>query len=293
MPGFRDTLRALWGAVSAPPGAPAAAGAALGRGPRVAGPPRSGNGASSFHLFWQLPRTQEAGSLVEVSATLEIVEPPRVRSLYFWALQVDFADEDGRSWGGGHTGLQWNSRFPGGTAANWGGYASQALGGAVLPGTTPDLFTFPGDPNTMAFPWRPGRPYRFRVHRSPDAPGGWRVEVADLATGETTVLRDLMRPGAAPGRRGPSAGYLARPMVWSEVFADCDAPSVAVRWTDLAGVGESGAAVVPEAVTINYQSHEAGGCANTTVRVDEKGLLQVTNAPREVEQGGRLGLRRS
>jgi len=95
-----------------------------GGGPCVAGPPRSSNGASSFHLFWEMPRTSQASRLIEVSAVLEVLEPPQVPSLYFWAMQVDF-EEDGLPWGGGHTGLQWNRRFPGGTAVNWGGYASQ------------------------------------------------------------------------------------------------------------------------------------------------------------------------
>jgi hypothetical protein len=261
-------------------------------GPRVAGPPRSSNGASSFHLFWDLPRTPQASRLVEVSATLEIIEPPRVSSLYFWALQVDFTDERGRIWGGGHTGLQRNRRFSGGTAANWGGYASQELGGMVLPGSDPDLRAFPGDPNTMAFPWRAGRPYRFRVYRSPEVPGAWRSEVTDLESGESTVLRDILHPAASRGGRSgaPGLGYLVRPMVWSEVFADCDAPSVIVRWSGLSAVADDGTAVAPQAVVVNYQGHQDGGCGNTTVRRDGKGVLQVTSVPREVEQGGRLEL---
>lgn len=262
-------------------------------GPRVAGPPRSPNGASSFHLIWDLPRAPASARLVEVSATLEVLEPPRVSSLYFWALQVDFADERGRTWGGGHTGLQWNRRFPGRTAANWGGYASQELGGAILPGSAPDLYAFPEDPNTMAFPWRRGRAYRFRIFRSPAVTGAWRSEVTDLESGERVVLRDLMHPGAARSgatRGGPGPGYLLRPVVWSEVFADCDAPSVVVRWSGLSARAEDGSLVAPRAVTVGYQSHRDGGCGNTTVRRDEAGLLQITNTPREVQRGDRLRL---
>ncbi len=278
--------------MNAAPAGPAAVGPSVtAGGPRVAGPPRSSNGASSFHLIWDLPRTPQASRLIEVSATLEIVEPPRVASLYFWALQVDFADEKGRTWGGGHTGLQWNRRFPGGTAANWGGYASQELGGMVLSGSEPDLHAFPGDPNTMAFPWRAGRPYRFRVYRSPGVPGGWRSEVADLESGEISILRDLMHPAASRARSGASAlGRLSRPMVWSEVFADCDSPSVTVRWSALSALADDGSIVTPRAVVANYQSQGDGGCGNTTVRRDGTGVLQVTNAPREVEQGVRLEL---
>ena len=293
MPGFLDRLRAFWNESTAAPQAPAAAGAAVRRGgPREAGPPRSPNGASSFHLQWQLPRTAEASRLVEVSAVLEVQAPPRVRSLYFWALQVDF-EEDGLVWGGAHTGLQWNRSFPGGTAVNWGGYASQERGGAVLAGSFPSLPTLPGDPNTMSYPWQPQRPYRLCVSRSPETAGAWRSTLTDLTSGEATVLRDLMHPDSSRGRSGAGPGgreaaYLRRPVVWSEVFADCDAPSVVVRWSDLTGVSEDGTIVTPEAVVVNYQSYEAGGCANTSVRFDGSGFLQVTNTPRDVAQGAAL-----
>ena len=239
MPGFGDRLRALTNSVTK-----SMTTVVTGGGPRAAGPPRSSNGASSFHLIWEMPRTAAASRLVEVSAVLEVLVPPRVSSLYFWALQVDF-EEDGLTWGGGHTGLQWNRRFAGSAAVNWGGYASQERGGAVLPGSEPDLPAFSGDPNTMAYDWRPGRPYRLRVYRSPDVPGAWRSEITDLKTGEATTMRDLMHPGrsaAAANRAGarPRSGHLRQPMVWSEVFADCDAPSVTIRWSDLAGLSEEG-----------------------------------------------------
>jgi hypothetical protein len=229
---------------------------------------------------------------VEVSTVLEILVPPRVPSLYFWALQVDF-EEDGLTWGGGHTGLQWNRRFAGNAAINWGGYASQERGGAVLQGSEPHLSAFSGDPNTMAYEWRPDRRYRLRVHRSPDVPGAWRSEITDLETGEATTVRDLMHPGreaATAGRAGarPHSGHLRQPMVWAEVFADCGAPSVTIRWSDLAGLSEEGDAVRPEAVRVNYQTHQAGGCANTSVLRDEIGLLQITNTAREIGQGTRL-----
>ncbi len=265
-------------------------------GPRAAGPPRSANGASSFHLIWQMPRTPDAARLVEVSVVFEVLVPPRVSSLYFWALQVDF-EEDGLVWGGGHTGLQWNRRFPDHAALNWGGYATQERGGAVLPGTQPVLRAFAGDPNTVGFNWKAGRPYRLRVFRSPDLSGAWRADITDMTAGRTTVIRDLMHPGrtgAASGRAGagPHSGHLRQPMVWSEVFADCDAPSVVVRWSRLRATTEEGVVVTPEAVQVNYQAHHAGGCGNTSVRRDDSGLLQITNAEREVGQGTRLELRR-
>lgn len=292
MAGFRDRLRALADALTA-----GATTTVTGGGMRAAGRPRSPGSASSFHLIWEMPRTPEAAKLVEVSAVLEVLAPPRVDSLYFWALQVDFG-EDGLTWGGGHTGLQWNGRFPESTAVNWGGYAAQERGGAILPGSQPELFAFPGDPNTAAFDWRPQRPYRLRVFRSPDIPGAWRADITDLAGGGTTVIRDLMRadaPRNGAGRGGSAGGsggggYLLRPLVWSEVFADCDAPSVAVRWSDLSAIDEDGRIVRPRAVRVNYQARQAGGCANTSVRRDGTGLLQVTNAPRDIGQGAVLEL---
>ncbi|MBN1319987.1 MAG: hypothetical protein JXA87_04010 [Thermoleophilia bacterium] len=269
----------------------------IGRGPREAGAPEvnarhaetrhSPNGASSFHLIWEsfigpAPHPR----LAEVSAVLEVIEPPGVEALYFWALQVDLADDRG-VWGGGHTGLQWNRRYPGGRAVNWGGYRSPEQGGQVLAGTLSSLPGFSGDPNTLTYAWETGRPYRLRVYRSPDIVGAWRAEVTDLWSGVSTVIRDLL-PDAG---RGVAGSYLTRPIVWSEVFADCEAPSVTVRWSDLTAVDEGGSVVRPEAVRVNYQSPQDGGCSNTTALADENGgLLQVTNVPRLVEQGAVLPL---
>jgi hypothetical protein len=259
----------------------------LGRGSREAGPRRSGNGASSFHLVWEMPaRAGSRERLIEVSAVLEVTVPPREQALHFWALQVDLADGRG-VWGGAHTGLQWNKRYPGGTAVNWGGYKSPDLGGAVLRGTFSSLPGFPDDPNTLGYAWEPGSQYRLRVFRSPDIMGAWRAEITDLESGLTSIIRDLL---PEPGR-DPTNSHLGRPIVWSEVFAPCDAPSVAVRWSDLAAVEETGTVLRPAAVRVNYQASQIGGCTNTTVLMDEAGgLLQVTNAPRTVKQDARLVL---
>ena len=259
--------------------------------------------ASSFHLIWRLPAAARDSRPVEVSAVLEVLEPPSVPALYFWALQVDFVDERG-TWGGGHTGLQWNRRYPGGTAVNWGGYAARELGGAVLPGTVSDLPGFADDPHTLAYSWLPGRQYRLRVYRSPENLGAWRAEVTDVLSGRASVIRDLL-PNTVQDRgilsrlfsrwRDPStgavetgaaaAGYLVRPMVWSEVFAECDAPSVSVRWSELQAVDENGAPLRPQEVAVNYQSVAEGGCTNTDVRVDSVGFVQTTNVVRVAQQG--------
>src|SRR5437763_4847988 len=161
---------------------------------RTHGFPPSGNGASSFHLGWRLP--PGADHLVSASGTLEVLTPPAVDHLYFWALQVAFPGA-----GAAHLGLQWNERHPGFGAVNWGGYAAD---GSLLPGTESPLPSTPADPNTRDYPWEPGRPYRLRVHRVDE--GAWRGGVTDLRLDNTDTVRDL----------SAAARYLGDPMVWSE-----------------------------------------------------------------------------
>ena len=236
--------------------------------PRISGPPPSPNGASSFHLAWQVP-----GELSEVSATLEVLDPPVVDALYFWALQVSFV-EGGRRTGAAHLGLQHNPRFPGSGAVNWGGYSAD---GSLLDGSSSPLPSTPADPNTRDFAWRAGVRYRLRIFRSVER--GWRATVRDLERGDEVVVRDLEGKGE----------LLAAPLVWSEVFADCDAPSVAVRWSDLAALDQRGNEVRPSALEVNYQGHAAGGCANTSSELDPLGVVQRTSTTRRVAQGALLG----
>ncbi len=242
---------------------------------RVRGDPASAHGASSFHLTWVLDETEP---LVEVAAVLEILVPPAVDRLYFWALQVSFLDGHAHR-GAAHVGPQWNRNHPGSRAVNWGGYAA---GGGLLAGSPSALPSAPKDPNTRDYPWDPGRPYRLRVSGVPGAPGRWRAEITDLRSGPTTVIRDL----EAGGQRLGSA------VVWSEVFARCDHPSVTVRWSGLEAMTAGGRVVRPEGVSVSYEASAAGGCDNTTVTVDDLGVLQTTNSRRLVRQGTVIDLRR-
>lgn len=187
---------------------------------------------------------------------LEIVEPPTVPHLYFWAVQVSFADR-GRRLGGAHLGLQWHDGHPGGTAVNWGGYRD---GAGELKGEASLLPSATGNPNTRDYAWHPRREYRLRIHG--DGDGWWTGEVTDLTTGVATIVRRLHGGGTA----------LAAPMVWSEVFARCDDPSVTVRWSALSPS--------PSSLRTSYQSHADGGCANTRSRSDGDGWLQITNTTR-------------
>lgn len=234
------------------------------------GEPRSPNGASSMHLWWELP-----GRLVEVAATLEVVVPPAVPRLYFWALQVGF-DDGGRHRGGAHLGLQAHPSHPGGTAVNWGGYRAAADGGGELAGSTSPLASATDNPNTRDFPWVAQRRYRLRIFPAGrHGPARWRGEVTDLATGTATVVRDLDVPGR----------FLVRPVVWSEAFARCDHPTTAVRWSDLRARAADDRELTPAAVRVSYQSRAEGGCDNTTAAIDGDGLVQLTNVVRRIGPG--------
>ena len=239
--------------------------------PRTSGPPPSANGASSFHLWWELTTRDP---LLAVAAVLEVRMVPQVWQLYFWALQASFHDGTS-SRGAGHLGLQWAAAAPPVRSVNWGGYDAD---GGVLAGTASGLPSTSGNPNTRDYPWREGRPYRLRIGKAPDGSGAWRGEVAEVGSTTVTVVRDLFAP----------APYLAEPVVWSEVFADCDAPSTAVRWSELEAQTASGRWLKAPAVTVGYQRHSEGGCDNTTAVADDTGVLQVTNAERTTAAGSRL-----
>jgi hypothetical protein len=84
--------------------------------------------------------------------------------------------------------------------------------------------------------------------------------------------------------------HLEHPVVWTENFSRCDAPSTVVRWSDFEGVVAGGDTVRPAGLTVGYQSHADGGCANTSAHADGDGVLQVTNTQREVAPGTVLAL---
>lgn len=233
----------------------------------------SGSTQSSFHLVWQV---ESEVPILAAEATLVVDADPTVDALYFWALQASFSDA-ARSFGGAHTGLQWNPRFPGFRAVNWGGYQDQRYGGAVLDGTESALPSSRGDRNTRDYPWRPRIPYRFRIERGSTA-GFWAATVTDLDTGDTRLIRELECRG----------DRLTGVVMWSEVFAACDAPSVSVRWSDLVVEHSDGVRTPVQTVETRYQAIAAGGCPNTDSRVDAEGFVQTTNTDRVHAAGTRL-----
>lgn len=233
---------------------------------RESGFPASGNGASSFHCWWEGADTGE-----EVSVDLEVVVAPDVPHLYFWALQVSFR-EGGLRAGGAHLGLQWNSRHPGSTAANWGGYSAD---GSLLSGSPSALPSAPGDPNTRDYPWTQGTVYRLTI--APGSRSGrWRGSVTDLSTGGESTVRELDGGG----------DRLTDPVVWAEVFARCDDPSTEVRWTR-PRLRHGSEVTVPHGVRVTYQPERDGGCSNTDVRSAE-GIVQVTATPRTTRDRARI-----
>lgn len=245
------------------------------RGPvRESGPPPSPNGASSFHVWWEMPGLP----LASVSVTLEVLIPPSVNRLAFFALQASFFSEAGHE-GGAHAGLQWNPRHPRSRAVNWGGYDRS---GAVLAGGPSPLPSAPNDPNTRDFLWRPGARYRFTIGpRRGGGPGRWPAEVEGLDTGERLVIRELFCAG----------GHLRGPVVWSELFTRCDDPSVEVRWSGPSAAGLDGAVIRPDSGRVTYQAYNDGGCTNTDVEADEIGVVQRSGCGRRTPGGAEVAWR--
>lgn len=235
-------------------------------GARTVGFPTSSNGASSLHLQWLDLPTDDA--VIAASVTLEVVVEPAVPHLYFWALQASFVDGR-RAHGAGHLGLQWYPPHPGATAVNWGGYDSSGVeldgGAARLPSAT-------GNPNTRDFRWEPRRPYRLEISAG-SSPGSWTGSV------DRQVLRDLHASGTG----------LADVMVWSEVFARCDDPSVVVRWSDFSARTRD-RTIRPRRLAVSYQSGVDGGCANTSVQARDGTAEQITNVARTTSPGAVLAL---
>jgi hypothetical protein len=233
----------------------------VGGTPRVAGRPPSANGASSFHLVWEVPTAEP---LIEASVRLVVPAPPSVQRLYFWALQVSFSDG-----AGAHLGLQWGADAPRRLRhVNWGGYGPS---GSELQGGISSLPSSFSNPNTRDFDWDSGRPYRLRICRTSRGWAGWV---------DDTLVRCLGAPGDT----------LQDPMVWTEAFADCDDPESSVRWSDLEVVTRSGRCLPVPSVVARYQSRHEGGCDNTSSGTDGDAYTQTTNVVRTTPPGAALRL---
>ena len=243
---------------------------------RVRGLPPSPNGASSFHVWWDVPDVP----LASVSVILEVLKPPEVSRLAFFAIQASFWSP-ARHEGGAHTGIQWNPRHPRNLAVNWGGYDQR---GAILPGTESSLPSTPHDPNTRDFSWTPGARYRLTIGpRTPGVrhPSRWPARIEGLDTGEDVVVRHLLCDG----------DQLRSPLVWSELFARCDDPPIEVRWSEPSALGLDGEPVPVDRGRVTYQAYDAGGCTNTTVESDQVGIVQRSGCERRTAHDSLVGWR--
>lgn len=202
--------------------------------------------------------------------TLAVLRPPATDDLVFWALQVGFSEGDRRT-GAAHVGLQWHVSHPDARAVNWGGYHE---GGGLLEGTDSELSSATDNPNTRDFPWQPGVEYGLTIEPGTRT-GWWRASVLDRSSGRSQVIRELHGGG----------DRLTAPVVWSEVFAACDAPGVTVRWANPQLERFEGGVWEPEGYRVTYQTVAAGGCSNTDVTPDGNGVLQHTATRRRTRTG--------
>ena len=99
--------------------------------------------------------------------------------------------------------------------------------------------------------------------------------MTNLSSSVSTVIRDLH----------PAGDRISGVTMWSEVFARCDDPSVAIRWSDAEALLNTGSQVLPSGFRVNYQSHQDGGCANSDSSCDEVGIVQRTTVQRDTLQG--------
>jgi hypothetical protein len=168
---------------------------------------------------------------------------------------------------GAHLGLQWGADPPRRLRhVNWGGYGAA---GAELSGEASSLPSSFSNANTRDYDWEPGRAHRLRICR---AARGWAGWVDD------TLVRCLDAPGAT----------LRYPVVWSEVFADCDDPTISVRWSELEVRTRSGHRVPVGSVVARYQKRREEGCDNTSSSRNGDAFVQTTNAARVTPAGAVL-----
>lgn len=243
---------------------------------RVSGSPASASGASSFHLWWDIPYGER---LTSASVTLQVTRRPDLDRLVFFALQVAFVKPGS---GGAHLGLQHHPAFPGQSAINWGGYDPD---GDHLDGSESALPSIQADPDTRDFEWEADRPYQLSIERQGDGQDdsdlhAWRGTVTDLVGGHQAVVRDLYTPGR----------FLRAPVVWIESFAPCDAPRFEARWSNATVVTDSGDVRAVRKMRVDYQPHAAGGCTNTNSVVEGVSFVQRSGQLRTTKPGTTLSI---
>lgn len=241
---------------------------------RVSGTPASANGASSFHLWWDVPFGER---LTAANVTLEVRRRPDLDRLVFFALQVAFIKPGG---GGAHLGLQHHPAYPSHAAVNWGGYDPA---GDLLEGSDSTLPSAQNDRNTRDYAWKTANPYQLTIERVTDTEEDahrWRGTVTDLVSGELAVVRELFSPGR----------YLRAPVMWIESFAPCDAPRFEASWSNATVVTEKSEVKAVRRMRADYQPHAAGGCTNTNSFVEGVSFVQRTGQLRTTKAGTTLSI---
>ena len=229
--------------------------------------------ASSFHLFWQLPAPARTARLVEVSAVLEVVTASDCPGAVLLGVAGRFSRWPRESGEGG-------TPVCSGTADTVGerrsiGAAMRLLGlaGRCCPARCPPFPVSKTIPIRWSIAGHLGCRTGFGSIAPPTPPerGGprsptWRLDrptvIRDLWSGHARrpglLSRALSKARAQADAVAEEAGFLTGPMVWSEIFAECDAPSVTVRWSEFQAVDETGAVWRPDAVSVNYQPGRDG-----------------------------------
>ena len=241
---------------------------------RVSGAPASANGASSFHLWWDVPYGER---LTAARVTLDVTRRPDLDRLVFFALQVGFVKPGG---GAAHIGLQHNPRYPSRSAVNWGGYDPD---GDHIEGTEPLLPSTQEEAGTRDFVWEGSHPYQLHVERVSDRDADvhlWRGTVVDLQSGYRTVVRDLISPSK----------YIRAPVVWVESFAPCDAPRFEAAWSNASVTTNKGDVRAISRMRADYQPHAAGGCTNTNSIVEGVSFVQRSGQLRTTKPGSTLSI---
>lgn len=230
------------------------------------GTPEGLAGAASFYLSWLSPSydivhiPSDRDVFKKASAKITIPGTPSVTDLYYWALQVSFYNDAEELVAAAHTGLQWISTHPNSKAVNWGGYLESDS--SILEGTESALPSTTDNDNTRDFDWQTDTEYTFEIFHV----GGdfWRATVNDV------VIRDLEVPGAT---------YIADPLFFSEVFADCYAPTHSVLWRDPYLYDEADVGYYFPRAFRSYQVVD--GCPNSESEVDGLYFRMTSNTTRE------------
>ena len=185
--------------------------------------------------FWELPPA--GGPIVAASARLIVEAAPPVDELYFWALQASFTDGSGR---------RARRRPPGPAVARRRTRAPAPPTGAA---TRPAAAILPGSESALP------SAHRQRQHPRPGGSRACPTALDDRAGAPAAGLGRARSTAPSCARLAAGGDRLDGLMVWSEVFARCDDPPVAVRWSGFAAtVADRRGPLARRPCAVNYQA---------------------------------------